>query len=152
VGSFTWRDLVGDVADVFSSHRPGDWESGETSARLGEKLLARLAPPKFTEEAPVSMLSQFGPYAGGYEFPGGGGGGGGMLPSGEEEGVVYEGGFRHRHRRQNPLNIRAARRAISRIKAVMKLLHRIESHLPRPRMRRGLPMHHTRYAFYRRRR
>lgn len=97
----------------------------------------------------VSQMSKYGPYASGYQFDPGQ-----VDPfSGGDADVAYrQSQYPHHHRRQNPLNIRAARRAISRIKSVMKILHRIESHLPRPRVRRGLPLHHTRYPFHRRRR
>lgn len=34
--------LLDDVLGIYSAHRPGDWESGETSARFGEAILRKL--------------------------------------------------------------------------------------------------------------
>jgi len=77
----------------------------------------------------MSMMSKYGPYASGYRFPE-------SYPlsptdyGSEAEAMQY--GYRRR-RRMNPLNGRAAFRALRRIKAVRKLLHGIERHLPKVR-------------------
>lgn len=44
-------------------------------------------------------------------------------------------------RRMNPMNVRAARRAIRRIKAVRKITHEIERALPKARARSAPPRH-----------
>lgn len=49
-----------------------------------------------------------------------------------------------RNRRMNPLNPRAARRAIRRIKGAMKMLKQIERQLPKQRTRRAPAYHRTR--------
>jgi len=88
----------------------------------------------------MSALSKYGPYAGGYQFDPGQvdpfSGGGGALPA-------HAGG---RRRRMNPMNARAARRAVARLRGTLKLLHRIEKLLPHRRA-----VHHS-HPFHRRRR
>lgn len=49
-----------------------------------------------------------------------------------------------RNRRMNPMNPRAARRAIRRIKGAMKMLRRIERQLPKQRVRRAPAGHRAR--------
>ena len=91
----------------------------------------------------MSMMSKYGPYASGYQFPDQGG----YPLSPTDYGSAEEAGrFGRRRRRMNPLNGRAAFRALRRIKAVRKLLHGIERHLPkvRPKVHFFHPRHRRR--------
>lgn len=44
-----------------------------------------------------------------------------------------------KHRTMNPMNVKAARRAIRRVKAARKICHEIESHLPKAKSRGRCP-------------
>jgi len=144
-----WGDLFGEVRDILLARRPGEWEEGEVGARLGEAVLHQIVKRKDRplvlreESMPGEAYWDFDPFAetdypgaGPYRIPGSPGYGGGevygpQLPA-------ASGGYRRR-RRMNPMNARAAARAIRRVVAVRKILHRIERHLPRVRVKPKSP-------------
>jgi len=147
-----WTDFLGKLAKGFAPDTPeSKYQSGEYGAQLGEAMLAKWFPQpkgemsweeswKIRDQAvattkrsletmswhPLDALENM---FGGVPAPSG--------PSASELAFQNyqfpEGGGRRRHRRINPTNVRAARRAVARLRGTMKLLHRIESLLPKRR-------------------
>lgn len=65
------------------------------------------------------------------------------VVAGAAAGALFSGGGeKKKYRRMNPLNVKAARRAIRRIKAVRKITRDIEKSLPTRTVRRAVPSGH----------
>lgn len=139
--------------------------AGGPAAALGAGAIATIQPRGTSAAVPPSLFPTFGagglpaipgiPTARSPRFtralprpPGGGlpiipGQVAGGCPAGFHPAKDHSGRC-VRNRRMNPLNPRAARRAIRRIKGAMKMLRQIERQLPKQRVRRAPTGHRAR--------
>jgi len=149
----SFREFLGDLAGIFAEpSTPGDYQSGETGAQFGEAVLRQvIGSSKVTRRKEGGLMWRF-PSATDLISAGesysmtGDEGTGAMerLPSssGGQVDPYFYGGEHHlyrRRRRINPLNPRAARRAIRRVVAVRKMLRSIDRHLPKVRVKPAHP-------------
>jgi len=149
----SFKDFLEDVAGVFAEpSTPGDYQSGETGAAFGEAVLRQvIGSSKVIRRKEGGLMWHF-PSATDLISAGesyamtGDEGTGAMerLPAAAAAGQVdpyFYGGQSHlrRRRRINPLNPKAARRAIRRVVAVRKMLRSIDRHLPKVRVKPAHP-------------
>jgi len=149
----SFKDFLEDVAGVFAEpSTPGEYQSGETGAAFGEAVLRQvIGSSKVVRRKEGGLMWRF-PSAtdlisAGESYAMTGDEGTGAMErvspsSGGQVDPYFYGGESHlykKRRRINPLNPRAARRAIRRVVAVRKMLRSIDRHLPKVRVKPAHP-------------
>lgn len=149
----TWSEFFDDVfgeGGAVPEYGGGGYESGAGSAALGEAAARAMFGIKSSRQVvrekgvDVSLLSSieniFGYGAPASDF----------QPGDFPVGDVYS--RPHRRRSINPMNVRAARRAVHRLQGATRLLHSITSMLPRrPERKLHFPHRRRHHHFGRRR-
>jgi len=135
VSLWSWLESIPAVTPKTRAEAAGILDKLLPGAGVAESMQRMAAGATRRRIDTVSQMSKYGPYASGYQFGDTGG---------SDSAAAARRGF---HRRINPMNAKAARRAVRRLVSSMRLLQSIERLLPR----RKAAHHTTHFPHHRRR-